>query len=912
MGILNINEGINVSIENKETKKEKPWKIMMQNIGGLVTENSKIKVDFLKEYVSEENIILLNLTETWLNDSITDDAEIEGYNVYRGDRSNRIRGGTAIYLHDKLEAIQLSKINHEVCEMIAIMIPEIQTLNIVIYRPPGTKMHEFDIILKEIEDILQKLEKPDPTIIISGDFNFPFVNWKRMQNNSCIWEYKAYGNATTDEKQQFEKFIDICDRSCILQIIEEPTREENTLDLLFTNEIRLITALDVNKSNLSDHNTIEIHTNYTTMKKPETMSKMDDPKEMIKSLNFQSKTINWKNINRIIKETNWEQKIKDKDMVQSTQQFEDFITEVVIENIPKKSVRTKRKIPKERKILLNRIKMLKRGKHRAYSKEKKRILEIKILESENQLMESRRKEKLENEKRCIDCMIENPRMIYSFVNKQRNRRNEIGPFNVDGKLIYDGKDICNTLKTEYSSQMSEKSDKENRHIFDEFNEDDLTDIEFNKKSIEDAISELNENSSGGPDGLPAIFLKKTKESISTPLALLLRKSIDEEKIPEIYKLAYVTPIHKGGSRLKPEQYRPVSLTSHIMKVFERVIKKKIMVHLIKNNKLNKGQHGFVTGRSTQTQLLAHYNDIYETMMEGKRLDTIFLDFAKAFDKVDHDILLEKVRKHKISGKLGKWIREFLRDRKFRVTANNCISEEADVVSGVPQGTVLAALLFLIMISDIDEKVKFCIVRSFADDTRINKKVNNSEDIEMMQCDLEEVYKWARINKMEFNTKKFEQISHGKINNLELKSYKASSGDPIEIKNTVKDLGILATNDLMFKEHMNKIINSCKIVMGMLLRTFSTRERDPMIKMYNTYVKSKIEYCCIVWSPNQQGFINELEKIQKSFTSKIKDMEGLDYHARLKELKMYSLERRRDRYFIIYGWQQLEGLKENIL
>ena len=187
-----------------------------------------------------------------------------------------------------------------------------------------------------------------------------------------------------------------------------------------------------------------------------------------------------------------------------------------------------------------------------------------------------------------------------------------------------------------------------------------------------------------------------------------------------------------------------------MKDFERVIKKKIMGHLIENNKLNKGQHGFVTGRSTQTQLLAHYNDIYETIMEGKRLDTIFLDFAKAFDKVDHEILLEKVRNHKIRGKLGKWIREFLKDRKFRVTANNCISEEADVVSGVPQGTVLAALLFLIMISDIDEKVKYCIVRSFADDTRINKKVNNSEDIELMQCDLMkyttglEITKWNLI------------------------------------------------------------------------------------------------------------------------------------------------------------------------
>ena len=534
------------------------------------------------------------------------------------------------------------------------------------------------------------------------------------------------------------------------------------------------------------------------------------------------------------------------------------------------------------------------------------------MESEQKLLESRRKEKLENEKRCIDCMKENPRMFYSFVNQQRNRRNEIGPFKIDGELIYNGNEICEKLKLEYSSQMSKKSNTENSIQFEENNEDDLTDIVFDKKNIEDAIDELNENSSAGPDGLPSIFLKKTKKIISKPLAMLLRKSIDEGKIPEIFKLAYITPIHKGGSRQKPEQYRPVSLTSQIMKVFERVIKQKIMKHLILNHKLNKGQHGFVPGRSTQTQLLAHYNDIYETLMEGKRLDTVFLDFAKAFDKVDHDILLEKVKKHKISGKIGRWLGEFLKDRKFRVVANNCISEEADVISGVPQGTVLAAILFLIMISDIDENVKHCIVRSFADDTRVSKKVNNTEDTKLMQNDLEGIYEWAKSNKMEFNTNKFEQMIHGNANSVVIESYKASLGDEIQIKDTVKDLGILASNDLLFKEHMNKIINSSKVIMGMLLRTFSTREKDPMLKMYNTYIKSKMEYCCIVWSPVQQKYINELEKIQKSFTKKINNMEEVDYHERLKQLNLFSLERRRDRYFIIYGWQQLEGQKENIL
>ena len=199
------------------------------------------------------------------------------------------------------------------------------------------------------------------------------------------------------------------------------------------------------------------------------------------------------------------------------------------------------------------------------------------------------------------------------------------------------------------------------NIFQDEKLDDLNDIEITEKDIIKAIEDLDENSAAGPDGIPAILLKNLKEVLALPLALMLRKSIDEGRIPEVFKLAYVTPIHKGGSKQNPEQYRPVSLTSHVIKIFERVIKKKIMAHLIGKQKLNDGQHGFVPGRSTQTQLLCHYNDIYEAMIEGKRLDTVYLDFAKAFDKVDHNILLEKVKKHGIGGKIGRWIMEFLRE-----------------------------------------------------------------------------------------------------------------------------------------------------------------------------------------------------------------------------------------------------------
>merc|ERR1711913_11919 len=200
------------------------------------------------------------------------------------------------------------------------------------------------------------------------------------------------------------------------------------------------------------------------------------------------------------------------------------------------------------------------------------------------------------------------------------------------------------------------------------------------------------------------------------------------------------------------------------------------------------------------------------------------DFAKAFDKVDHSILIKKVKDHGIGGKIGKWLIQFLINRKFNVVANGCMSEEEEVRSGVPQGTVLAAILFVIMISDIDKEIMRCIVSCFADDTRNSKKIKTEEDIKAMQDDLNKIYDWAEKNVMKFNEGKFEQMTWGKVEDVDVEAYKTPSGKEIEIKDKVKDLGVVTSADLGFREHINDIITSCKIKQGNILRNFTTKKR----------------------------------------------------------------------------------------
>ena len=882
----------------------------------MVTKCKKHKINFFNEYSKENNILLMNFTETWLNDYIEKDIKIDGYQLYRGDRKNKGGGGVAIYIKNEYDAEKIGEMSVGGVEMTAIFIKRINTINIVIYRPPDAATNDFLSVLENVDEIVSRVNRPEPTVLITGDFNFPFIRWVRGSNYGCRWEHKKNSGATTEGRKQLGKLNEVVDRFGLVQIVDEATRGNNTLDLIFTNDVSRFANIEVTSSSMSDHNQIELTTNLTTRNDEATrISKKEYGDEInFWHLNFHHEDVRWTQINEEISEIQWKYLFHGRDTETCTNMLMMILKMLCLKLIPVKKQRNKNKIPRERKKLYNRMKMLKRSKHRAKGRKKERELEMRIQKTEIEILNHREQERKVKENKVIENMKKKPKVFFDYIKNQENRETKIGPFKIQDRYIYNANEICELLVKQYNSQFSNNTNKSglNEDIFSDIQEGDLADIKIIEKDIIDAIGGLKNNSAAGPDGIPAKFLINTKNAIATPLTVIMRKSLDEGKIPDIFKLAYVTPIHKGGSKLKPEQYRPVSLTSHIMKVFERVVKCNIMEHLVQEQLISPGQHGFVPGRSTQTQLLQHYCDVYDALAEGVRIDTVYLDFAKAFDKVDHSILLQKVAKHKIKGKVGLWIKEFLSNRKYKVVANGEMSEMQDVLSGVPQGTVLAAILFIMMIANIDEEVERSIVRCFADDTRSSIKIKTEEDKKALQKDLESIYKWAKENLMEFNENKFEQMSHGETIGVEVEPYKTPSENDITPSSKVKDLGVVGSDDLLFREHIDGLVTSSKIMQGMLLRTFATRQEIPMMTMYNTYIRSKLEYCSLVWSPSQQKYINKLERVQKNFTSKIEGIEHLNYHKKLKKLKLYSLERRRERYMIINAWQQIEGITENVL
>ena len=300
-----------------------------------------------------------------------------------------------------------------------------------------------------------------------------------------------------------------------------------------------------------------------------------------------------------------------------------------------------------------------------------------------------------------------------------------------------------------------------------------------------------------------------------------------------------------------------------------------------------------------TQLLHHMEDILNDLNADENADILYLDFSKAFNKVDHAILLKKLNLYGIQGKVHRWLSNFLSGRTQHAVIDGVRSNVIRVLSGVPQGTVLGPLLFILYINDLFSVVKHSKIKVFADDSKLHKSIGSPTDCKLLQEDLHAVVRWATNNNMELNESKFQLLQHGKNQDLQ-EPYKLSTGLVISSDDVVKDLGVFIDKDLW--QHITKKTAEAARKAGWVLRTFSIRDKSTMLLLFKTYVRSIVEYCCALWSPHLQCDVILIESIQRSFTAKIAGCSNLSYWDRLKHLNLYSLQRRRERYMVILVWK----------
>jgi Reverse transcriptase (RNA-dependent DNA polymerase) len=360
-----------------------------------------------------------------------------------------------------------------------------------------------------------------------------------------------------------------------------------------------------------------------------------------------------------------------------------------------------------------------------------------------------------------------------------------------GRTVQDDGEMAKLLNRFFSSVFT----RENTANIPEpvAGEQVLEDVKITAKAVREKIKGLRADAATGPDGIGPQLLKQLVSEISWPLARIMRQSLHEGMVPENWRTANVTPIFKAGRKSDPGNYRPVSLTSVSCRLMESIIKDQIVSHLDRNGLVKKSQHGFMNRRSCVSNLLCYLEKVTSEIDKGKAVDVIYLDFAKAFDTVPHERLKKKLRAHGIGGKLLKWIAAWLGGRKQRVVLNGHESSWEEVLSGMPQGSVLGPLLSLILINDLDAAVSLAeLLLKFADDTKLARVIRSNEDRAGLQSALDRLMDWSEVWGMRFNVKKCKVMHLGRNNS---KNEYVMGGSKLEVTREEKDLGVIISDSL---------------------------------------------------------------------------------------------------------------------
>ncbi len=831
------------------------------------------KLAKIETMIVEEDPDFILISESWTHSGVSS-AEISfaGYTLFerldRSDTKNGRGGGILLYCRAQTDYHKIDINLHN--QVGGINIGGLEIYNV--YRSPNSRIEDTKALIDFIET-----RKTDCLMI--GDFNFPNICWE-TKRSTCTIE---------------EELLEAMDVANLVQLIKEPTHVKgNTLDLTITNCQERIQTISVDKENrISDHFVLKIEFTNTAYKPPLTEDKIRDWKKA-----------DLHQMTEYFRDINWHDKFKNKNACQSWEVFRNVVQQIEDKCVPMTKCRKNNQPMWMNQNLLRII----RKKRRLYKSLEKRgdLSSLTAYRKQKNLaIFEANKARDEFEKELVRPRFASSRKFYSYMRSKSKVKERVTVLeDQNGEMVEEAEGKCELLNKFFSSVFTVDNDP----ITDTpapGTKEVLSDVYFHPGIVERKIDGLKDGSAPGPDKLSTKMLKLMRPFLSYPLAVIYNRSMQEGKVPQDWKDANVCPIHKKGKKQEPGNYRPVSLTSIICKMMESVIKDELIDFLEKYSKLRPHQSGFRRNRSCVTNLLQYINKVGELVDQGHKVNSVYYDFSKAFDSVSHAKLIEKLETIGVTGHLKAWILNWLSQRRQRVVLDGKFSTWETVISGVPQGSVLGPVLFIIFINDIDEGLQNSVF-TFADDLKLVSCVDDEHEVQSLQEDINILHNWSIKWKMKFNPKKCAIMHFGRNNVPEeyLLGDEHLSSSVME-----KDLGILVQDNLKFDAQVKKVALKCNQILGQIYRSFKNKEPELMTKLYMTYVMPHMNYGVTVWNPQFQKDADTLERVQRRFTRMIDGMKGLEYHERCCLLGIPTLSDHRKKLDLIQTYRIIHGIDD---
>ena len=870
---------------------------MSWNLNSLATNNFE-RVQLIEAHNTIFNYDLISICETSLNDSlIAKVPELNGYTFEPVNHANNMsHGGVGLFYKNSLPVVIRRDLSFDECLVIELKFGRKKVFFSVLYRSPAYKHNspEFQTFLLDFRNLHSKIRDENPfAMFFTGDFN----------GHSQLWWTDGDSNSEGREMEELFNSINLS------QIISEPTNFEpgkkpSCIDLILTDQPNLVldsgtrASLDTN----CHHQIIYCKVNFRIPPAPPSERKTwFYHRANTAAIQRCFTTFPWAQHFNLTPDVNWQVK-------SFTEIFLNIMSNYVPNEVKRFVPRDPPWISKQLKTLLNRKnRFFKNYKKHGYKADDKIKLESFRKECK-EAVEKAKTDYLTNLGNKLNDPATSQKSYWKIINRVMNkcRAPIIPPLLLNNVFILDCKDKAKLFNDFFCNQCKLII---NNSILPVFNF--LTDKRIDRIIIQDddiltLIRHLNPNKASGSDGISGHMLLLCDNSIVLPLKIIFKNILETSSYPDIWKRANVTPIFKKNDKQVIQNYRPISLLPIIGKMFEKVIFNNLYNYLNDNNLITKNQSGFRPGDSTSNQLLYLVNEIHEAFENPKSLEVraVFLDISKAFDKVWHEGLIFKLKQNGISGNLLNLFKSYLHNRRQRVVLNGSYSEYLCIESGVPQGSVLGPLLFLIYINDLESNIKSNI-KFFADDTMLFSTVKDPAlSATNLNHDLSLIQKWAHQWKMEFNPDPSKQATEVLFSRKRVRPNHPQltfHGTLVAKINDQKHLGLTLDSKLSFEKHVNEKIVKAKKNIGVIKHLSKYLPRNTLDQMYKALVRPHLDYCDIIY--HEPCKVNQ-PPLGITLTAPMEKLEKIQYQAALAVTGTWKGSNRTKLYEEL-GWESLD-------